>query len=564
MAEDFTKTFTARMKEVDSARWAGSVEAQLETLRYLWMSIDPADKKPNRVLDNLLPHQKEQLLDLTGKGLGWTNGEGKPDKWRLDQLFDLSTLAAGRKVRDKLAQEHAITAVKAPRDLSQPGSNLYPTGGWLGSYLELVQQAESPLAYHFWTGISVLCAAMRRNIIIDRRAFKLFPNQYIMIIGPTATKKSTAMNRGVMMLETVNYYISATMESSYKAGTASEPAFSPEITILPNDASMEFYVNELKSGAQIDPRSGMYYIFKDACGYLMNDDVAELLGKDNVGSDRRVAGFTALYQGDEKRVRGTLAHGIHEMRNLCVNLFFGSTEEWIRKSVTPSLFMGGFMGRVTFIARNYQVPLPYPDVTDPILLRRLATLLVPWAVLQDPIIMRLDPKSEAGQWFGEWYIEHSNTNRKGTDDKLKAYGERKQERLLKLALALQVSATLDHREPTEIADAGPWPMELEHLKLALAILDSDESYLPEAFSKMAGQADSDKVARVRDSLHRLGKRHGGKFRKSQLTKSLSGVEGLTLVKDHWPFVEHLASIHEIKLSSTGGATWIEVTESDKP
>jgi len=66
---------------------------------------------------------------------------------------------------------------------------------WLSSYLEYTSGQESPRNFHFWTGLSILGGALRRNVVLDRVYYKLFPNLYVILVAASAACKKKCSNR---------------------------------------------------------------------------------------------------------------------------------------------------------------------------------------------------------------------------------------------------------------------------------------------------------------------------------------------------------------------------------
>jgi hypothetical protein len=61
---------------------------------------------------------------------------------------------------------------------------------WLTDLMSQTQDLESPRRYFYFAGLGVLSAVVKRNVWLDRGgAYKLYPNVYIMLIGPSGIKK---------------------------------------------------------------------------------------------------------------------------------------------------------------------------------------------------------------------------------------------------------------------------------------------------------------------------------------------------------------------------------------
>jgi hypothetical protein len=72
---------------------------------------------------------------------------------------------------------------------------------WLESYMELVRDTEPPELFKLWTGISVIAAALQRKCKMERGFQRFFPNMYIVLLGPPASRKGTALGQGYYFLE---------------------------------------------------------------------------------------------------------------------------------------------------------------------------------------------------------------------------------------------------------------------------------------------------------------------------------------------------------------------------
>src|SRR6266436_9614945 len=86
---------------------------------------------------------------------------------------------------------------------------------WLESYLKYTSKQESPEKLHFWTGLSVLSSALKRQVWMDLSFFKLYPNIYVLLVAESAkSRKSISMDTGVNLIRDAVpdlYYISGSL-----------------------------------------------------------------------------------------------------------------------------------------------------------------------------------------------------------------------------------------------------------------------------------------------------------------------------------------------------------------
>lgn len=72
-------------------------------------------------------------------------------------------------------------------------------------YFKYVEETESPLIYHRWSLISAVGAFLGRQFWFPEGDGKIFPNQYIMLIGNPGTRKSTAIKKVTKILRAAGY-----------------------------------------------------------------------------------------------------------------------------------------------------------------------------------------------------------------------------------------------------------------------------------------------------------------------------------------------------------------------
>lgn len=84
----------------------------------------------------------------------------------------------------------------------------------MDTYLQMVETSEPPLLYHRWCFISAISAAIGRNIWLPFGEDNIYPNQFINLIGPPGSRKSSAINVATKMLRESGYEFFAGDRSS--------------------------------------------------------------------------------------------------------------------------------------------------------------------------------------------------------------------------------------------------------------------------------------------------------------------------------------------------------------
>lgn len=346
---------------------------------------------------------------------------------------------------------------------------IYPMGvgpdkdSWMSSYLMYAQASEPPTAWHFWVGLSVIGAAARRNLYIDKNVYYIWPNLYLILVGSTTMKKSTCMNIGSGLLYRINHYLEKKNVKDYR-----------HIRIMPQRCTPERFINIMKSEELHETEDSIVRkIDTESVGVIFNSEMVLMLGKTTFHADHWIHLLTALYDSPDYFDGSTIGRGDEALRNVALTFVGGSTADWIRSSVTEDMFGGGFMGRCIFSRReDHRREYPEPEPLDPITASWLAEGLVEYSQ------MPLQEFIRSPSWidyFGDWY--HENRQVVAPDVKMKGYFGRKPTHMEKVAMLIALSR-------------GRCTGKVEDLEMARVVLDREEKELPDCFGEMLAHQDS--------------------------------------------------------------------------
>jgi hypothetical protein len=402
-----------------------------------------------------------------------------------DRFRSIEKIESARDLRRALRAVHHQE--KSPR---LPGEDIYPDTGWLGAYLEFSQDSEVPLGWHFWCGVAVLGAACRGNLYVDRNTFYITPNLYMIMVGPTAAHKSTAIGHALSVLRVCNELLEEDIEKT---------TLDRRIVVLPIKLTPEAMVDALVPERKT-LKDGSIRQRLQSVGLLHCSELSVLLGKNVMGADRLIHLATDLYGYEGNYNFRTRKDGEKILAEPVLNCLFGSTVEWINKSVTSDLFTGGYVGRNMWLSRDTskrEFPLPYP--LDPVIKQELGEMLVPWALTSST---EVEPTEKAEKWFGQWY--RHNKKRPPLIPLMEGWKERKQGHLFKLAMILAISDKCGHGiDQLELDRAPNLILELEYLERAAEIIDLEEARMPECFARIGQHADIEVQEEVKATLKYL-------------------------------------------------------------
>ncbi len=307
--------------------------------------------------------------------------------------------------------------------------------GWLRAYDKYIVKQESPSIFHFWVSCAIVGAAMRRNVYIDRGAYKVFPNNYIFLIAKSGgCKKSAAMDLGMNFIHQLK-----------------------DAHVICGKMTTEGLTDEMDR-ATIDP---MGVVKPDGSILIQADELSYLFGKSAYVTDL-VTFLTAAYTGKARLDFLTRGRGLVQVRNPCPSILAGSTPEQLGEIFPSMTLASGFMARVLLIyaERGSRVPKPIIDhdmedglVKDLHEIGRLCGEMV----LDD----------DADEMFDDWYMSLENIN---VSKDIETFYERKHDHVLKTAMILSA------------AESNEMRITKKHLEQALTAIDMIEADISNAVS----------------------------------------------------------------------------------
>ena len=296
---------------------------------------------------------------------------------------------------------------------------MFTQDGWFADYYKYTENSEADPCYHFWVGVSVIAATLGRNVCIRMGHATIYPNHYIMLVGRTGNRKSSAIRIGEDLLR--------------EAGIGG-------------------------------------YIFHSECtkrgiaAALKGEESALLIGTDHtvfLSKEHYKAGLvpflSRLYDGRMTR-RGS------EPKSVCFNFLADVTFQWLREEAHPTFLSPDFMSRFILAVANRHRFLFYPHLRDEELRTRLVAKLREMAKWNGEIRLSI----QASRFLARWYpLIVSGEHRLIRNSRVDGWHSRKAVHILKLSLVL-------------CASRGLKEISYEILEEAMRIIDSVEEQIMEA------------------------------------------------------------------------------------
>jgi len=333
-------------------------------------------------------------------------------------------------------------------------------------YFELTKDTESPTIFHRWTCISIISALLGRQVWVPFGAFRIFPNQYIMLIGEAGSRKSVAIKYGKKLLARAGYGTFAaektTKEKFLLDLEGLEETDGKELT---NDQVMQSLFNTDVNS--MEPKE-VYIVADEFNDFMRCGDMEfhSMLG--------------ALWDYDDEtgqykqRLKNSKSIAIYQPT---INLFGGNTHEGFAEMFPPQAIGQGFLSRMLLIfsepsGRKIAWPEKPPMAKEEQFIKLLAELR---AKMNGPLSLTLRAKEVLTVLY--------TTYEGFTDVRFTSYFTRRYTHLIKLCIVCAAA------KGKQVIDVG-------EVMLANTILAYTEHFMPKALGEFGKAKNADVANRI--------------------------------------------------------------------
>lgn len=332
---------------------------------------------------------------------------------------------------------------------------------WLKAYLKFTDMSEAPVQFHFWTAVSTIAGALRRQVWIDQVWWRWYPNFYIILVGPAgAVKKSTTVSIGHGLLREVDDVHFGPSSLTWQAMPDSfrEAICSIEVDDeIIHSSALTCFISELGTFLRAD-----------------NDEMVDFL--------------TDIWDNKDEFVRRTRQHGLEEVQNPWLNIIGCTTPTWISRNIPEAYIGSGLLSRVIFVyAGKKRKSIPYIEDAIPENHYEMKKMLTEDLRDIGTIYGKYTLSKEAKEWGIQWYNEMERPSCLH-GERFDPYWDRRQTHVHKLAMVIAASRS-NRRVITR-----------EILENAATLVGSLESQLAYVFDSIGSVPEA---GRVRDLVNAL-------------------------------------------------------------
>lgn len=333
---------------------------------------------------------------------------------------------------------------------------------FFSDYFEYVGETEAPLLYHRWSAVSMLGALLGRSVWFPFGHSRIYPNQYIMLMGSPGARKSSAIGISRKLIA----------ETGYKR-------------FAPDRLSKERFLMEMKPHADEELETDLINLVFDAPSelYVVAEEFTDFVGH---GGIEFMTMLTKLWDNMDRYEHPKIHGKSVVVEKPTVNIIGGNTVQGLALALPPEALGNGFMSRVIFVhseATGKKITFPKPISSS--LKHKLIDHL---QEMKASVLGEVSYDDEAHHLLDRMYREFKDVE----DHRFKSYSTRRFTHLLKLCVILCAS---DLRKVITAQDALN----------ANTLLHYTELRMPKALGEFGRSKYSDTAHAILDILSHTSK-----------------------------------------------------------
>lgn len=210
---------------------------------------------------------------------------------------------------------------------------------WITGFMLLTDNSEPPMLFRKWTAISTIAAALQRKCRVDIGiSLTFYPNFYIVLVGPSATGKGTAMKYAYDIIEQV-----------------------PAIRLSAQATSLQALIRRMKETnlTDVDMETGEQCYHSSLT--IFSNEFTVFLGYHN---RELITALCDWYDCHNKWTYDTIKRDREEVIGVWTNILAGTTPDSIQSALPMEAIGTGLTSRIIFVNEDKKEKLVvFPTTT---------------------------------------------------------------------------------------------------------------------------------------------------------------------------------------------------------
>jgi energy-coupling factor transporter ATP-binding protein EcfA2 len=283
---------------------------------------------------------------------------------------------------------------------------------WIDGFMDLTDNSEPPILFRKWTAISTIAAALQRKVRVELGiSLTIYPNFYIVLVGPSATGKGTAMRYASDLMKEI-----------------------PAIKLSAQATSLQSLIRRMKETnlTDIDIATGKQVYHSSMT--IFSNEFTVFLGYHN---RELISALCDWYDCHERWIYDTIKRDKEEIVGVWVNILAGTTPDNIQSSLPMEAIGGGLTSRIIFVNEEKRDKLViFPSASEEE--KRLQKCLIHDLELISLMAGKFQFTPDAMDFYADWCF-NADKNPPFHDKKFDGYCGRRRNHLNSLAMICSAS-----------------------------------------------------------------------------------------------------------------------------
>lgn len=334
-----------------------------------------------------------------------------------------------------------------------------PKNEFLATYLEYVEDTESPRIFHLWVAITGISACLGRRSFLPFGIGPVFPNIYSLLVGPPGTRKSTAIN---IMARRIRKNTGVKFAPEDTAGQRQGLIAALKGGIKDEDDEINGVLSAADAASAIKLIETMEHKIDARDEHVMFAAASEFDSFIGTRAREFAAFLGKMWDGEDYDY--TLKNEKHVLTHPLLTIIGGTTPANIQDSLPQSSIGQGFTSRIIFVYANRK----YKDISRPKELPRGLEKKIDKVF--NELFYYFDGEFKETQEARKLLDDIYHRETEISDPRFVYYCERRHQHLLKTSMCLAAA-----RKSLII--------EIDDIKEADLILKITEEYMPDALGE---------------------------------------------------------------------------------